>query len=114
MEIAMNIRVIGWSTGFANLVTLLTAEIIKWQKCARMGLNGFHMKCIIGTHCNFKNQNPGSPCNKTMFYFLSVIWRFLYEYYNFTNISFDDFLPVFFVTDYFIDFVADFSGQSQY
>ena len=53
-------------------------------------------------------------CNKTMFYFLSVIWRFLYEYYNFTNISFDDFLPVFFVTDYFIDFVADFSGQSQY
>ena len=43
MEIAMNIRVIGWSTGFANLVTLLTAEIIKWQKCARMGLNGFHI-----------------------------------------------------------------------
>ena len=32
--------------------TLLTAEIIKWQKCARMGLNGFHIKCIIGTHCN--------------------------------------------------------------
>ena len=53
-------------------------------------------------------------CNKTMFYFLSVIWRLLHEYYNFTNISFDEFLPVFFVTDYFIDFVADFSGQSQY
>ena len=35
-----------------NLRTLLTAEIIKWQKCARMGLNGFHIKCIIGTHCN--------------------------------------------------------------
>ena len=32
--------------------TLLTAEIIKWQKCAHMGLNGFHIKCIIGTHCN--------------------------------------------------------------
>ena len=53
-------------------------------------------------------------CNKTMFYFLSVIWRFLHEYYNFTNISFDDFLPVSLVTDYFIDFVVDFSGQSQY
>ena len=24
--------------------TLLTAEIIKWQKCADMGLNGFHTK----------------------------------------------------------------------
>ena len=23
---------------------------IKWQKCAHMGLNGFHIKCIIGTH----------------------------------------------------------------
>ena len=34
------------------LVTLLTAEIIKWQKCGHIGLNGFHMKCIIGTHCN--------------------------------------------------------------
>ena len=32
--------------------TLLTAEIIKWQKSAHMGLNGFHIKCIIGTHCN--------------------------------------------------------------
>ena len=25
-----------------------------------MGLNGFHIKCIIGTHCNWKNKNPGS------------------------------------------------------
>ena len=24
--------------------TLLTAEIIKWQKCAGMGLNGFHTR----------------------------------------------------------------------
>ena len=24
-----------------TLYTLLTVEIIKWQKCARMGLNGF-------------------------------------------------------------------------
>ena len=45
--------------------TLLTAEIIKWQKCARMGLNGFHIKCIIGTHCSKKNQNPGSPLGDT-------------------------------------------------
>ena len=46
-------------------LTLLTAEIIKWQKCARMGLNGFHINCIIGTHCNRKNQNPGSPFETT-------------------------------------------------
>ena len=52
--------VIHW-TGF----TLLTAEIIKWQKCAHMGLNGFHKKCIIGTHCNWKNQNPVSPLGAT-------------------------------------------------
>ena len=45
--------------------TLLTAEVIKWQKCARMGLNGFHIKCIIGTHCNWRNQNPGSPLGAT-------------------------------------------------
>ena len=25
-------------------ITLLTAEIIKWQKCAGMGLNGFHTR----------------------------------------------------------------------
>ena len=33
---------------------------IKWQKCARMGLNAFLIEWIIGTHCNWKNQNPGS------------------------------------------------------
>ena len=33
---------------------------IKWQKCARMGLDGFHIKWMIGIHCNWKNQNPGS------------------------------------------------------
>ena len=38
---------------------------IEWQKCARMGLNGFHIKWIIGTHCNWKNQNPGSPLGAT-------------------------------------------------
>ena len=30
--------------GEPSLATLLTADIIKWQKCARMGLNGFHIK----------------------------------------------------------------------
>ena len=35
-----------------KVFTLLTAEVIKWQKCAHMGLNGFHIKCISGTHCN--------------------------------------------------------------
>ena len=38
---------------------------IKWQKCARMGLNSFHIKWMIGTHCNWKNQNPGSPLGAT-------------------------------------------------
>ena len=27
-----------------SFYTLLTAEIIKWQKCAGMGLNGFHTR----------------------------------------------------------------------
>ena len=56
--------------------TLLTAEIIKWQKCARMGLNGFHIKCIIGTHCSKKNQNPGSPLGATSWTALPIwqIW----------------------------------------
>ena len=40
--------------------TLLTAEIIKWQKCARMGLNGFHIRLIFGTLCNKKNQILGA------------------------------------------------------
>ena len=35
------------------------------EKCAGMGLNGFHIKSIIGTHCNWKNQNPGSPLGAT-------------------------------------------------
>ena len=38
---------------------------IKWQKCACMGLNGFHIKWIIGTHCNWKNQNPWSRFGAT-------------------------------------------------
>ena len=49
---------------------------IKWQKCARMGLNGFHIKCIIGTHCSKKNQNPGSPLGATSWTALPIwpIW----------------------------------------
>ena len=31
-----------------------------WQKCAHMGLNGFHIKCIIGIHCNWKIQILGA------------------------------------------------------
>ena len=37
----------------------------KLEKCAGMGLNGFHIKLLIGTHCNWKNQNPGSPLGAT-------------------------------------------------
>ena len=35
------------------------------EKCVGMGLNDFHIKWIIGTHCNWKNQNPGSPFGAT-------------------------------------------------
>ena len=35
------------------------------EKWAGMGLNGFHIKLIIGTHCNWKNQNPGSHLEAT-------------------------------------------------
>ena len=35
------------------------------EKCAGMGLNGFHIKWISGTHCNWKNQYPGSPLGAT-------------------------------------------------
>ena len=33
---------------------------IKWQKCARMGLNGFQIRWIFGKQDNWKNENPGS------------------------------------------------------
>ena len=46
---------------------------IKWKKCARMGLNGFHIKCMIGTHCNWKNQNPVSRFGATSWTAL-LIW----------------------------------------
>ena len=35
--------------------------IIKWQKCARMGLNDFHIELIIGTHCNWKKLKILGP-----------------------------------------------------
>ena len=35
------------------------------EKCAGMGLNGFHIKLKIGTYCNWKNQNPGSRFGAT-------------------------------------------------
>ena len=38
---------------------------IKWQKCARMGLNGFHIRKVFGTQDNWKNENPGSPFGAT-------------------------------------------------
>ena len=33
--------------------------IIMLEKYGRPDLNGFHLKWIIGTHGNWKNQNPG-------------------------------------------------------
>ena len=38
---------------------------IKWQKCARMGLNWFHIREIFGTQDNWKNENPGSRFGAT-------------------------------------------------
>ena len=56
---------------------------IKWQKCAHIGLNGFHIKWIIGIHCNWKNQNPGSR----MFILFEIHWdpcpRIFQGYYFF-------------------------------
>ena len=35
------------------------------EKCAGLGLNGFHIKCINRTHCNWRNQNPWSRFGAT-------------------------------------------------
>ena len=43
------------------LVHTTYSQYIKGQKCARMGLNGFHIRQIFGTQDNWKNENPGSP-----------------------------------------------------
>ena len=40
------------------------------KKWAGMGLNGFDIKWIIGTHCNRKNQNPG----RRMFILFEIHW----------------------------------------
>ena len=38
---------------------------IKWQKCSRMGLNGFHIRWKFSTQDNWKNENPGSHFGAT-------------------------------------------------
>ena len=40
------------------LCTMAKTKII-YQKSGRLGSNEFHIKWIIGTHGNWKNQNPG-------------------------------------------------------
>ena len=49
---------------------------IEWQKCVRMGLNSFHIKWMISTLCNSKNQNPGSCFGATSWTALRIwpIW----------------------------------------
>ena len=39
--------------------------IIMLEKCGRPNLNVFHLNWIIGTHGNWKNQNPWSPFGAT-------------------------------------------------
>ena len=41
------------------------AKILSVKNVFRMGLNGFHVKWMIGTQCNWKNQNPGSRFEAT-------------------------------------------------
>ena len=55
------------------------------------------MKCPIITYSNVGDMTD-----------------FEYKYYNLQIFLSDEFLPVFSVTDYFIEFMADFGGQSQY
>ena len=52
-------------TNILSKATVTIAEILSGKKCARMGFNGFHIKWIIGTNCNWKNQNPGSRFGAT-------------------------------------------------
>ena len=48
----------GKNLWFRGLLHTTYRKNINLEKCAGIGLNDFHIKCIIGTHCNWKNQNP--------------------------------------------------------
>ena len=63
IDILLNLRYLTWVLG--RLTHSAYNWNNKWQKCARMGLNSFHIKWMIGTHCNWKNQNPGSTLGAT-------------------------------------------------
>ena len=60
--------------------------------------------------------NFGSLCqyNKQGLFLLGDMAIVKYEYYNLWIFLFDEFLPVFLVTGYFIEIMADLGGQSQY
>ena len=38
-------------------LTMAKIELLYIKKCGGIGSNGFHIKWIIGTHGNWKNQN---------------------------------------------------------
>ena len=44
-----------------NLIHSTYSLNINCQKCARIGLNGFDIKWIIGTHCNWKKSKSCEP-----------------------------------------------------
>ena len=50
----------------ATAITLAKTELLYIpQKCGGIGSNGFHIKWKIGTHGNWKNQNPGGRFGAT-------------------------------------------------
>ena len=47
------------------------------KKCGGLSSNGFHIKWIIGTHGNWKNQNPGAVLeldSSTNLVYLAQFW----------------------------------------
>ena len=54
-----------WEKKEVDAIHTINRKNNNLEKCAGIGLNDFHIKWIIGTHCNWKNQNPGSRLGAT-------------------------------------------------
>ena len=52
-------------TKLFNHIAMAKTELL-YLKCGGIGSNGFHIKGIIGTHDNWKNQNPGGRFGATI------------------------------------------------
>ena len=53
-----------WSNTIIRHIIAKT-ELLYPQNCGGIDSNVFHIKWIIGTHCNWKNQNPGGHFGAT-------------------------------------------------